>query len=750
MSATPSRFGSLLYRMLPAAYREQDNAWRDSQLEQVRAGDLAQYLDALGVLLDEQYSTLEQRLADAFPDNPTEGRACQEWLIPYFARLLNVRLVAPDVAGQRDEVYHAVRWRQGLGTLFTAEEIAESVTRDEVELQEGWKRVALTPRVGQPLLPASFHGVTRAIDARRPREVARHPGLPAATVDLRCVSQAVRTQMAGPAVKQGRLGGVPTSWMQANPHGVPRAPGRFDDVSRRTVDMRTPDGARGHAHPRRLLLFTPTPHGLFPGPEVVVAAGAGGDLSGSRQLLWTVDERARELRISARTRFPVRIEGDLQLPPPGLEVDRVAIEGLCLAGALTVRRGALRLSRVVAGRVSVETAFFDRERPVLEATDAALGTLRVPAGYARLERATVRGEAICGAVVARDSLFAGALVDAAGEVPRDGEIRRCRVSQEVFEQAAADAAARAAGTLGSGSELAFEPASCTSAEPVFLATAAGPDPGVLSPDTPEAILLGAEDGGELGAWNRGRAGRPVRLVGPQALALTGEGDHPLRDLVLDGPLTVAPGARRPLLLERVGVGVLAVRSDARTGPDGRPEPVLQARHCVLEQLAATPGLARLEYCTVLGGAELGSIQASDCVFAGAVALGGPSGGPRPGDCLRYSRIPPALAERAHAAGVHLPFCTAAPPLFAEPRFARAASGAPGGAVLHPAAPAAVAFGAEDGGEMGAYHDRRHCLTRVAVIDKLVEHLPVGVEPVLVLDDRLEAAPSAARTEETHP
>src|SRR5262249_52122618 len=166
-----SRFGRLLYDLLPAVYRERDNTQRDGNLNVIALGDLALYLDALGVLLDRFRTTLDQRLADSFPDNPPTGRACQHWLIPYFARLLDVRLVSPDIGGQRDEVAQAVRWRQGKGTLATGEEIGESVTRAEVELQEGWRRVAVTPRVGFPLLPASIYGAMRGLRARWPSQL---------------------------------------------------------------------------------------------------------------------------------------------------------------------------------------------------------------------------------------------------------------------------------------------------------------------------------------------------------------------------------------------------------------------------------------------------------------------------------------------------------------------------------------------------------------------------------------------------
>ncbi len=167
--------GKVLYQIVPTVYRTRDT------------GDLKKYFDANGTLLDQMHATLVQRLADAFPDNPIDGSAaCQEWLIPYFADLLDVRLVSPSAKGKRDEVANAVRWRQGKGTLRVVEEIAESVGQFEVVVQEGWKRVAVTPRFDVPLIPATAYGYSQNMPTSPPSIAARHPALPAVTVDFSC------------------------------------------------------------------------------------------------------------------------------------------------------------------------------------------------------------------------------------------------------------------------------------------------------------------------------------------------------------------------------------------------------------------------------------------------------------------------------------------------------------------------------------------------------------------------------------
>jgi hypothetical protein len=172
--------------------------------------------------------------------------------------------------------------------------------------------------------------------------------------------------------------------------------------------------------------------------------------------------------------------------------------------------------------------------------------------------------------------------------------------------------------------------------------------------------------------------------------------------------------------------------------------LLSARSSLFGALHVVGSLARLEYCTVLGGTTLDVVQASDCIFAGSFAASGPGGAPMIGDCLRYSRVAPSILGQRAPEVAAMPCCTGESPVFFERDFARALAGQPGCGVLHPSAPAAVCAGAEDGGEMGTYHEQRHCLSRSAVVEKLAEHLPVGMEPVLVPDAKLLVSPAVER------
>ena len=95
MADAAHSFARTLYDILPAHYRTRDTT-----------ADLRAYLAGCGELLDAVYATLRQRYGDNYPDNPSEAAAiaaCQDWLLPYFAELLDTRLLSPLVEGRRDE-----------------------------------------------------------------------------------------------------------------------------------------------------------------------------------------------------------------------------------------------------------------------------------------------------------------------------------------------------------------------------------------------------------------------------------------------------------------------------------------------------------------------------------------------------------------------------------------------------------------------------------------------------------------------
>lgn len=472
MSTTPTTVtGRELYELLPVVYRVKDTD-----------GHLAMYLDACGTLLDRMRATLEQRLADAFPASPPGGMPAQSWLLPYFADLLDVRVVSPRIAGRRSEVGSAIAWRQRKGTLATIEEIAESVGGVEVEVQEGWRRVAVTPRLDRPLLPAAAWGETEP-DPRNPLVARRHPALPAVTVDVTLPSRAVEADPAHPRAKLSKFRGNPVPWRQLNPHGVPCFPGSFEDASRRTPDVRTPGPSRGHIHARRLLLFVPPTTGFFPYDAVEVTWAQRhphvSDPGGDPRVLSKTSEKAVFITTA----------------PPAFAAQKVEIRDLVFNGTVRVSNGSIKLERVAAKRLVVERT--DVETPVIEAVDCLFDEIEAPNGLVRLEGTTVMKDLSCRRLQASDCIFAGAIdLHPAVNDPRSC-VRFSRVPRGF--------------TAPLGKRL--ERAALTTADPIFFAFEhcareggsrlvdrfGDPAYGVLHPATPDAIRFGAEDGGEMGA-----------------------------------------------------------------------------------------------------------------------------------------------------------------------------------------------------------------------------------------------------------
>ena len=467
---TLPRIGRQLYQLLPAIYRDRDNTTPQE------LGDLGKYLDACGEVLDLLRGTLEQRLADSFPDNPLDAnkRAAQPWLLPYFAQLVDVRLVSPDPAGQRDEVAQAVAWRQRKGTVACIEEIAESVGRIEVEVQEGWRRVATTPRIGIPLIPAASLGVDPSrdtprggrelrYDPRRPIDVARHPGIPAATVDFRSSSGALLTDATNPAAHvttfRGEPKPEPKPWRQINPHGIPCAPGSYQDVSRRTVDTRTPNWSRGLVHPRRVLLFAPPSRGFF------------GDIP--------LDDKTNHT-LSEGTLDPTRVLDTLTVAAPGVVIEACAIKRLVVAAS--------------AGTGEAPTV---RIRNSLIERIAGTGPDGETTGLVEMEYCTVLGDATFDRLHASDCIFAGTFAANLG----DSCVRYSRLPKGTDEKLAPPFGV---GTNTSDPPLFQDFLFCDENETRLVRRPAifgEQGAGVLHVATDPSVRLGAEDGGEMGAYH---------------------------------------------------------------------------------------------------------------------------------------------------------------------------------------------------------------------------------------------------------
>jgi len=465
--------GRQLWSLLPEHYRARDN------------GDLAAYLDAFGEVVDLLRGIIQQRLADSFPDDP----AVQPWVLPYLADLIDPRLVSADAARRRAELANAATWRKTKGTLRMVEQIAGVLggfgwtdgdpaarPRQPVIVQEGFARVAVTPRVPLRTPPE------RLADRRK---LLVDGSLPMGTVDFRYYSRRIAAR-------------DPTTWIQANPHGVPCFPGSVEDLSARTPDLRTPTWRTGHHHPDRVLIFTVPHAGFFPPGWDLVPPPTGDD----RGVAGGVLVGPQVVESSADQTF--------------------TLTDCTLDDTLHVKTGGVRLVRCAIRNLVIDTPEMldDHQRatgqPVVTASDCLFDRVHA-AGLAQLTFCTVLNDFHAPRVWTSDSLFAGSF-----DVPKPAEpwhrdaqrqydgtpecaVRYCRVPPAALVPDAPDASDDGSGPRTGRRDFgAFH---CVSDRAFFSAPGFGVrGSGVLLPLSGPAIEAGAEDGGELGAYHhRGHA-----------------------------------------------------------------------------------------------------------------------------------------------------------------------------------------------------------------------------------------------------
>ena len=131
--------GSKLFDLLPALYR-----LRDAQIAQTQ--NLPQGpLQSLLMLVEEQLAVVAEDLDQLYADQFIE--TCAPWVIPYIGDLIgyqSVHGVAPAVASPRAEVAHTISLRRRKGTVLALEQLARDVTGWGAHAVEFFKRLAVT------------------------------------------------------------------------------------------------------------------------------------------------------------------------------------------------------------------------------------------------------------------------------------------------------------------------------------------------------------------------------------------------------------------------------------------------------------------------------------------------------------------------------------------------------------------------------------------------------------------------------
>lgn len=157
-------------------------------------------------------------------------------------------------------------------------------------------------------------------------------------------------------------------------------------------------------------------------------------------------------------------------------------------------------------------------------------------------------------------------------------------------------------------------------------------------------------------------------------------------------------------------------------------PLISMTHCLAGTIAAPGYTVMCEYVTVLEKFTAERLLASDCIFPDD--MDSDSGG----DCVRYSRVsknylnsrPPNARTRDIT--------------IAQVDFENDSFDTPGAGVLALTSAKSILFGAEDGGEMGAYHNWGYTAHWAALKRKLTDYLPIGITPVIIRDPILACPP----------
>ncbi len=129
-----------LYNLLPPLYRRRDT-------------EQGQALRALLAIIDAERQRIEDDVAQLYDDQFIE--TCQPWAIPYIADLLGVRL--PSMLGEADDtttprayVANALGYRRRKGVLRTLEELTTSITGWPTVAVEFYKHLAVAQHVNHP------------------------------------------------------------------------------------------------------------------------------------------------------------------------------------------------------------------------------------------------------------------------------------------------------------------------------------------------------------------------------------------------------------------------------------------------------------------------------------------------------------------------------------------------------------------------------------------------------------------------
>jgi hypothetical protein len=695
-----------LYHLLPAVYR-------------LRDADEGEPLRALAAVMEREMAAVEADIEGLYENWFIE--TCEEWVVPYLGDLLGVRGLRAAAGGTftgRARVANTIGYRRRKGTAAVLEQLARDVTGLPAHAVEYFQRLAVTQHLSHVRLQgtgtASLRGAAALELVNGPFEAVAHTG------EVRHVDNGRgRYNIPHVGIWLWRLQSYPVTMGTAPLVTVPAGAGfTFDPLARDAPLFNLARTESAITHLAR--------EEDVPGP---LRRRATYDELQARRAALVAGSEVEETYFGEQPVLQVFFDGRLLEPEEVVICDlepwrRPPSHDLALADGRTLTtqvavdppRGRLAVLDGVpvpdALRVSWAYGFpgdlgggpYDRRdsllewqakvgRPVTWQAGVAEDTGGDPQLYTTLAGAVAAWNAqppgTVGAIAVTDSRSYADVLTGAGAILVPEGSHLLLVAAE-WPAAEAPGAPRTPGRL---LPQDLRPHLAGSLAVRGTAPAASTNPGSLAVDGLLVEGTLTVQGGNLG-----------RLRLAHSTLVPAEG----------GLVVAAGNTRLDVELVRAVTGRVQVADDARG---------VRLEDCIVDPAGGTQALrgpaVEVEACTVFGRTEARTLEAGNSIFTDRVTVQRRQQG-----CVRFCSLPlSSLVPRRYECH---PASTSASDAEA-PQFTARRYGHPAYAQLSLACPAVITTGADDEGEMGAWHFLQQTQRIADLRASLGEHLRVGLE-----------------------
>ncbi len=743
MSTPPVTVRSNLFDLLPALYR-----LRDAQLAG-RAGEMGP-LQSLLSIVEEQIAILEENIAQLYDDLFIE--TCTPWVVPYIGNLIGyqeINYIASAVDSPRAEVANTIGFRRRKGTVPVFEQLARDATGWGAHAVEFFQVLATTQCIRNHVRPQNYY----APDLRswKPREFM-NTGFDktAHKVDVRAIPPAPAQDPLGDGLGHYNVPNIGIFLWSLNAYTLTDAPAtavpgssqcfRFstlgadmplfhqatelpDDTTTLAGPSNVPDRLTRHLLCQDIRTITePNPAKRRPpvyyGPGLSLAIYRDGALQDASDILvsdlsgadgaWAnlgyLSDPANLAKLPAGANT-IAIDprlGRIAIPPPAGKTP--SITTFCCYGFNTAIGGG-EYPRASTFKASPEQAI-----------------VRVPGDYPSIHDAlaALPGD---GVVEVSDS----------GVYPEPAGLNVSVGANGHIELRAADGS-RPTLILGETISVTGGSAGQFSLNG-FLITYAPPQ----SSSTPPAALLYSPAGNSNEPTNLGIT--HCTFVPGWALQPNGEPEENASGaLTYAGPAVLIDNSGLAVTIAQSILGPLYLNGESKASltdtildASGFTNVAIVASIDASTNVPVASGALTMNSCTVIGKVYASLLTlVSDCIFIAELTEADVSSTPplwnaplwsarHQQGCVRFSYVP---------AGAILPRqfeCVEQAPGTAAPMFYSLQYGNPAYAKLLPTTDSSIRQGADDGGEMGAYHSVLAPQREADLLIRLAEYIPVGMQ-----------------------